>query len=319
MTPSQLRTFATIVRLGSSKAAAADLGVSEAAVSNSVAALRKELGDPLFERAATGIAFTPGGLRLAARAAEMLGLQEQTVLEVRAAAGGRRIIRVAVSPMFGELAAPGLVELFAQRALDLDVELSVRSATSFPDMLQARTAELAFGPLLPTGPEVETTGLLRYQLILVVAATHPLAGRRVDRAELARITWLLGPSAAHEYSSAHALVRRVGVPEDRQLVFQSHAAALEEVRVGAGLTLIPAHHVSADIARGRLAQLSVSGATVDGLWAAYALPRSQLAQPAQELLRFASTPRAIQAMLKGSGANIGRFQPRVHVTLWSGG
>lgn len=47
-----------------------------------VAALRKELDDPLFTRTGAGLAFTPGGLRLASRAVEILGLQQQTAIEV---------------------------------------------------------------------------------------------------------------------------------------------------------------------------------------------------------------------------------------------
>ncbi len=91
MTPTQLRAFAAVVRLGSVKQAAAELGVTEAAVSLHVAQLRKELGDRLFVRSASGLAFTPGGLRLASRAAELLGLQDRTIREVqpgRARAGG---------------------------------------------------------------------------------------------------------------------------------------------------------------------------------------------------------------------------------------
>jgi DNA-binding transcriptional LysR family regulator len=82
VTPTQLRAFAAVVRLGSVKRASAELAVSEAAVSLHVGQLRKELGDKLFTPTAAGLAFTPGGLRLASRAAEMLGLQDRTILEV---------------------------------------------------------------------------------------------------------------------------------------------------------------------------------------------------------------------------------------------
>ena len=82
MTPAQLRAFSAVVRLGSVRAAAAELGVSDAGVSMHVAALRKELEDPLFTKTGAGLAFTPGGLRLASRAVEILGLQQQTAIEV---------------------------------------------------------------------------------------------------------------------------------------------------------------------------------------------------------------------------------------------
>jgi hypothetical protein len=38
---------------------------------------------------------------------------------------------------------------------------------------------------------------------------------------------------------------------------------------------------------------------------------------AAELARFVTTPRATQAMLRGSGVTAGRFKPSIHVTLWS--
>ena len=45
-------------------------------------------------------------------------------------------------------------------------------------------------------------------------------------------------------------------------------------------------------------------------------PHSQL-PAAAELLRFMTTPRATQAMIRGAGVQVGRFRPSVHVTLWS--
>ena len=96
MTLAQLQSFVLVARHGSVKAAAAELEVTEPAVSVAVAALRRELGDELFVREGRGIALTPGGRRLAALASEILGLAEQARRSVhdspgeRAAAAGRR-------------------------------------------------------------------------------------------------------------------------------------------------------------------------------------------------------------------------------------
>ncbi|WP_411282880.1 LysR family transcriptional regulator [Lapillicoccus sp.] len=54
---------------------------TDAAVSLHVASLRKELGDQLFVRTSSGLAFTPGGLRLATHAVEMLGLADRPIQE----------------------------------------------------------------------------------------------------------------------------------------------------------------------------------------------------------------------------------------------
>ena len=73
MTLAQLQSFVLVARLGSVKAAAAQLGVTEPAVSVAMAALRRELGDELFVRDGRAIALTAGGRRLAALASEILG------------------------------------------------------------------------------------------------------------------------------------------------------------------------------------------------------------------------------------------------------
>lgn len=138
MTPTQLRAFAAVVRVGSVGGAASELGVTNAAVSAHVGQLRKELHDPLFHRSGSGLAFTPGGLRLASRAGEILGLQDRTVREVGEAGSARRVLRLAVSSTFAEFSAPGLIEVFSTRADDLDVEMSVHSPTDFEALLAAR-------------------------------------------------------------------------------------------------------------------------------------------------------------------------------------
>src|SRR5690606_25388004 len=74
VTFAQLQSFSTVARTGSVKAAAVELGVSEPAVSGAVAALRRELGDELFVRRGGRLVLTRGGTRLAAVAAEVLGL-----------------------------------------------------------------------------------------------------------------------------------------------------------------------------------------------------------------------------------------------------
>src|SRR3954467_1655161 len=74
MTLAQLQSFVLVARHGSVKAAAAELEVTEPAVSVAVSALRRELGDDLFVRSGRGIALTAGARRLAAFARENLGL-----------------------------------------------------------------------------------------------------------------------------------------------------------------------------------------------------------------------------------------------------
>jgi DNA-binding transcriptional LysR family regulator len=319
VTPTQLRAFAAVVRLGSVKKAAVDLAVSESAISLHVGQLRKELGDRLFLRTSSGIAFTPGGLRLASRAAEMLGLQDRTILEVSQAGGGRRLLRVAAASLFAEHAAPGLLDLFASRADDLDVELSVHSPRQFPTLLLTRAVDVAIGPR-PDNVDagIASAPFLNYELFLVAGPDDPIA--RVAHAgttELRAQTWLLGPAAAADVGLVPDILRRVGVPEENQRIFQSDAAALEEVKRNKGIALAMAFVVSQDLARGHLRRVSGPALPTKGVWNVLMLADRSATPVAAELARFVSTPRAMQAMLRGSGVSAGRFRPSIHVTLWS--
>ncbi len=317
MTPTQLRAFATVVRLGSVKAAAAELGVSEPAVSLNVAQLRKELGDQLFTRTSSGLAFTPGGLRLASRAVELLGLQDRTVMEVRAASEGRRLLRLGTASLFAEYAAPGLIGLFADRAQDMDVELSVHRSSSFAHLLTTRTLDAAVGPRPPADPAVTSTVFLNYEVLAVTAPDHPLTRAEPSLAMLREQTWLLGPSGAEDTGVIPAMLNRIGVPEERQHIFQSHAAALDEAKRGHGVTLSISFAVRQDLAAGNLARVNARPLQAQGSWALSVLAGDQAPAEAQELARFVTTPRATQAMLRGRAVTHGRFRPAVHVTLWS--
>ena len=318
VTPTQLRAFVTVVRQGSVKRAAAELGVTEAAVSGHVAQLRKELDDPLFTRAGAGLAFTPGGLRLASRGVELLGLADQTVREVSQAGHGRRLLRLSASSLFAEYAAPGLIELFAGRAADLEVELTVVPPSQLGTLVGSRAADVAIGPQPRELPE-DLVGVpfLKYQVVVVARPGHQLAGVRARPAQLREQVWLLGPSAVDRDGVVPAMLRTFDVPERNQRIFQNHAAALEEAQRGSGVAPALAFGVSEELAAGRLARVEGRGTHADGVWTAISLPTHSRLSTSSELMRFLTTPRATQAMLHGAGADVGRFRPSVHVTLWS--
>lgn len=318
MTPTQLRAFAAVVRLGSVKHAAAELGVSESAVSLHVRSLRRELGDQLFTRTGAGLAFTPGGLRLASRAAELLGLTDRTIREVSQAGQGRRLLRLGTSTLFAEHAAPGLIELFASRAADLTVEMSVHRAIHFDELLRNRVIDAAIGPFVDQSDEtISTRPFLKYRVIPVVSAEHTLAGRNPTAGELRRQTWLLGPAATGRLGIVPGLVRRIGVAEANQQIFQSQAAAIAQAKRGHGVAVVVAFAAADDIAAGDLVRVPGDAFEAVGSWGIRTLSGHSASPAASELTRFVITPRAIQAMLGGSGVTVGRFRPAIHITLWS--
>src|SRR5690349_5578549 len=144
MTLAQLQSFVLVARHGSVKAAAAELEVTEPAVSVAVAALRRELGDELFKRDGRGIALTPGGRRLAALATEILGLAEQARRPV-AESGETRRLNVVATHVVAEHVGP-LLELFTARDEGLEISVEALPGAAFAEALEHRRADIALGP-----------------------------------------------------------------------------------------------------------------------------------------------------------------------------
>src|SRR5436309_13824545 len=135
-----------VARLGSVKAAAQALGVSEPAISSAIAALRRDLGDDLFVRSGTGIALTAGGAQLAARAAEMLGLAQQVRRELSEVRGEAALVRLAATPTVAEYVVPPLLEAFTRRSPETEVVVQVEPSASLAGLLGDRMSDVTLGP-----------------------------------------------------------------------------------------------------------------------------------------------------------------------------
>jgi DNA-binding transcriptional LysR family regulator len=316
LTLAQLQSFVTVARLGSVKAAARALGVSEPAVSDAVGVLRRELGDDLYVRAGRGIELTTGGRRLAAAAGEILGLAEQARLAVREAQGESAQLRVAATAMVAELAAGRLLHAFTRRNAGVEVTLQVAGAETFSSLLADRLVDVVLGPR-PVR-DAEAVPFLRYALVVVASPRHRLAGRRdVPAAAMAGESWLVGPAGVGPATVTAAFFARERLAP-RVRAFPSFAAAAAETAAGRGIMLAVRHAILDELDRGALVALDVRGTPVGGMWYASMLGTDRRTPAAWALRRFVTTPEATQAILdRSGGVPAERFRPPIHVSLWS--
>ena len=318
MTFAQLRSFATVARIGSVSAAADVLGVSEPAVSSAVASLRRDLGDELFVRVGNGIRLTPGGERLAAAAAEMLGLEDRVRHEIDEARGERGLLRLAVSPTVAEYVSAPLLDAFTRRRPTLEVAQEVASPEDFPALLADRRVDVALGPPPPPATGIETVPFLRYKLVVVAAPGHRLAGARgLGLHALREDRWLVGPAGAEPHSALEAFFGSHGLPAPDAGAFTTEAAAQAAAASGQGVMLAVAHTVIDSLRRGTLVRLDVRGTPRDEMWHAATL-RDRVSPVGDALRRFVRTPEATQAIVaRPGGVQAGRFRPPVYVTIWN--
>lgn len=320
MTLRQLDIFATVARLGSVKAAARELGISEPAVSAAVAPMRRELGDDLYRREGHGLVLTAQGRRLASIAAEITDLADRARSRFGDDDRGARIVHVAVTSEVEEHVVGPLLAAFADRMAEWQINVEVEPAGRFAELLDHRRADVALGPrpALAEARDLVTVPFLRYRMVVVAPPGHRLAPREdVPPAALARERWLVGPGGAGEGSPVGGFFAHAQIAPADVRVFPSDAAALSAVAAGEGLMLAMLRSVAAGVRRRALVRLAVRGTPTTGLWWASTLPEDQCLTGALALRRFAVTTEATQAMAappRGVPAAIVR--PPVHATLW---
>ena len=197
--PTGLRVLREVAQSGSFTAAARALGYTQSAISRQVAALEAVAGRALFERRRDGVALTPAGARLLARAVRVLAELDAALrdtAEPDARAGPVRLGAFAS-------AAAGLIP-GALASLPRELVVSVREGTT-PALtrgLRAGTLDLAvlaqtppFRPPDAEAPALDLTTLAERELVLGVGARHPFARRRaVEVGELAGQVWVASRS-----------------------------------------------------------------------------------------------------------------------------
>lgn len=305
MTLTQLGAFVLVARLGSVKDAAGALGVSEPAVSQALASLRQQLGDPLVVRERGRMALTEGGARLLPIASQMVALGAEAETAVRTARGAPGMLRVAATSTIAEFAGTPLLDAFGRRfAKPLEGGFGVVAGRQMPVLLRNRLTDVALGPYLGEDPELVSEPVFRAHLVAVGNA--------------ARGTWLVDPSGADPASDTSLLLRRLHVPEHRIRVFASQTAAWTAAADGAGVAVALAHLVAHQIQRGELAVVPTQATPMEVRWHATTL-RAELRPPlAGAFRRFLGTPEAMHTLrTPGTGVPPSRFRPPVYVTIWS--
>lgn len=321
MTLNQLKVFVLVVRLGSFRAAANALGVSEPAVSQAITALRQSLGDPLLVRGSSGIELTTAGQRVVGLASQMVNLAMEAEAAVRQAQGGPALLRVMTTATLSDAVVPALLQAFMRRAKQIEATLGTAATEEMGALLIERLADVIVGPRLagPDATGVISEPLMRYRLVLVVGRSHPLlrVGAPVSPRRLADLEWFVDPCGTDPHSDVGLLLGKLGVGEHRLSVFPSQTAAWAAAASGEGIAPAVEHWLALERSDS-LAVVPVAGLPLEHMWYSNTLASDKRPAPASSLHRFLSSPEAVQAMFRADGrVPASRFKPPVHVTLWS--
>ncbi len=259
-----LATFARAAELSSFTAAAKELGLTQAAVSQRIHALEQEVGVPLFTRQGGRVLLTEAGRRLHGYAQRILDLHR----EAREAVSGKPApltgeLSLAASSVPGEHLLPGLLAVFRGRHPHVRVRATEADSRVVLEEVEQGRAHLGLVGRRGDSPHLDYRRLGCDTLKLIIPASHPWGGReRVTLAELASQPLVLREAGSGSRWCLEQALERAGKSlADLRVGLElgSNEAIKEAVLRGLGLTVMSTHAVQKEAEAGTLRALEVAG------------------------------------------------------------
>ncbi|MGH9107083.1 MAG: LysR family transcriptional regulator [Acidimicrobiales bacterium] len=243
----RLRALEAVVDTGSVTAAADQVGYTPSAVSQHVAALERETGTLLLERAGRGVRPTEAGRLLAEHARAVLSRVAEAEAAMAALQNGRLgALRVISFPTAGASLVPPALAAVRRELPQLEVALQVAERDSSLPALRQGEAEVVVTVEDFAAGEAPGDGLVWGHLLddpyrVVLPRGHRLASRRViELAELAEDNWvetMCGVGCCQD--AATKVFSDAGFEPRRTVEADEYWPAQGFVAAGLGVALIP--------------------------------------------------------------------------------
>jgi LysR family transcriptional regulator, low CO2-responsive transcriptional regulator len=297
VTHTQLTAFLAVVRHGSVTAAAQELFVTQPSVSAAVAALERELGVELTERAGRNARPTAAGREYARYAAHVVGLlKEGSEAASRVAAGAQERLRLGAVLTAGEHLMPALIQNFREHRPELQISLSVANRREVFRSLAAHEVDLVVSGRAPDEADFEAVAFADNDFALVTGPGDPLAKRpSVAVEELAERPWLVRERGSgtrrlcEDYLAAQQL-------QPSLLTLGSNGAIKNAARIGLGVALQSRVAVQLELELGMLEAIRPRGGLPQRSWFAVWSGAGPAREPVEAFTRYVQSAAAKRAL-----------------------
>ncbi len=236
----QLRYFAKVADFGNVTRAAEACFVSQPSLSQQIAKLERELGQPLFERLGRGVRLTEAGKVFKRYSDQILSLTEDARTRVADDPDSGRLILAAI-PTIAPYYLPGVLTRFSRTCPKARLEVVEETTGNILRLIAEGEIDLAILALPLQAEYLHTKTLFTEELMAVLPSAHPLARRpKVALKDLVNEPFVVLNEAHCLTASTMSFCARHSASP--LVTARSHQllTVLELVRLGQGVSLIPA-------------------------------------------------------------------------------
>jgi DNA-binding transcriptional LysR family regulator len=253
----QLEALHWVVRLGSFRAAATRLNLTQPAVSVRIRELEAAAGGKLFLKGSYRAKPTPLGRELATHAEQVISACEELEGRFAAAEELRGPIRIGVADSFAMVCLPELMRRIESRFPRARAEIRVDFSVLLNESLHAGDLDIAVLTAPAPGPLVTVEPLVDHELRWVASPRLALGKGTLKPADLAAVPIITNPNPSNLYTSITGWFAAAGVQPARIHTCNSLVIMTRLALAGAGISLLPVAILRKEIKSGALRVLSV--------------------------------------------------------------
>jgi len=287
MTLRQLTLFKAVAQHLSFTRAAAELCLTQPAVSIQIKQLEGHIGMPLFEQIGKRIFLTEAGQELSAACGDIFaridGL-ETALNELQGSIKGQLKISVVTTATYF---MPHLFKAFSQRYPQVYFRLNVTNRTNVLERLINNKDDLVIMGLVPEHLHVTAHQFLENSLIVVASPQHPLANEsHIPLARLAQETILIREVG----SGTRLAMNRAFAAQNLELPTKMELGSSESIKQGViaelGVSVLSEHTVNSEVNTGTLKILDVEDFPLKRYWYVVHFSEKKLSLVARTFLEF---------------------------------
>ncbi|HXG56383.1 MAG TPA: LysR family transcriptional regulator [Vicinamibacterales bacterium] len=283
----QLEILRAVAETGSFTSAGLQLHLSQSAVSRQILLLEEELNEQLFLRLGRKLRMTPAGttlLGLSHRMSEDLERTRATILESQQMAS--RTLRLAGGMTVCLYVFPALLKAFRRDHPAVDVKLTPGATPRLIRQLRSGSADLGLLTLPVDDPSLVSVPVMREELLLVTAPTHPLARRKVvSPGDLVGQPFVLFEMGSGSRKTIEDFFARERIAPKVVTETENVEIIKALVEIGMGITIIPYQAVAREVRAGHLFCARIAG-------------QQLVRETGWVHLRVDRVPRAVQEMMR---------------------
>ncbi len=284
----QLRTFRAVAEQLSFSAAAHELSISQPSVSYQVKELEAVLGLPLIDRLGKRVRLTEAGEVLYEYARRTLTLLDEATLVMEQMRGIERgTLRVGASTTVGIYVIPLALGAYKKLHPNLALSLEIGARETLQERVKRGVLDLAVLSLPIADPDLESTSFMDDELVMVVPAGHPLAGRsNLTLRDFTGESFLMREPGSGTRIAVQMASRAAGVSLQVGMELGSNGAIKHAVEAGLGVAVLSSHAIELERRGGGLVVVDIEGFPLLRPWSIVHLRRRQLPSAVGQFIEF---------------------------------